>query len=145
MQLFGVVKNNDGEGTQRLLEKGADVNVADAFKITPLMIAAEKGYEELCAMLLAHGANVDHMDGTERTALGVAALNNHAAVVKLLIRAGADAVLAVACLTNVLQGAKGKKPSGIWCSDRLAIVSTAQHLVLYSSHQASRSHSYDFC
>jgi ankyrin repeat protein len=52
-----------------LLERGAEINVADSNRQTPLMVAAHGGSEEMTALLLKHGAHTEIKDNEGKTAL----------------------------------------------------------------------------
>jgi serine/threonine-protein phosphatase 6 regulatory ankyrin repeat subunit B len=81
---------------EKLIELGADVNVADEGGTTPLIAAAP--YDDnpgpvgtkLISLLLRHGANVDAADNNGSTALMGASLDGDLEVVKLLVGAGAN-------------------------------------------------------
>lgn len=55
-------------------------------------------------MLLTRGAWVDAVDANGYTCLTHAAVMKHTAVVKLLLKADADAITAVTAMTNVPEG-----------------------------------------
>jgi ankyrin repeat protein len=55
-----------------LIESGADVNVQDGYKNTPLHDAAAMGNVEVVRMLLDHGANIDVIDENGKTPLDYA-------------------------------------------------------------------------
>jgi ankyrin repeat protein len=55
-------------------------------------------------MLLTRAAWVDAVDANGYTCLTHAAVMKHTAVVKLLLKAGADAMTAVTAMSNVLEG-----------------------------------------
>lgn len=79
------------EITKFLLEKGADINMADGRGTTPLMSAAHWGSEAITDVLLRHGAKPDLQDQEGRTALIIAAHTDiYAPIVKLLLEHGAD-------------------------------------------------------
>jgi ankyrin repeat protein len=68
-----------------LLDRGADVNAADARgKLTPLHYAAWSGNVELVQLLVARKADRSAKENRGRTALDLAKERNHAAVVKVL-------------------------------------------------------------
>ncbi|KAK4195219.1 ankyrin repeat-containing domain protein [Triangularia verruculosa] len=83
--------NGDTEALQRLLSKGAGLEVADEDGRTPLSWAASSGHEQAVQLLLDMGARVDAADQRHgQTPLSWAASNGHEAVVGLLIGAGAE-------------------------------------------------------
>ncbi|XP_067865458.1 histone-lysine N-methyltransferase EHMT2 isoform X2 [Heterodontus francisci] len=55
----------------------------------PLHAAAQKGYLEICHILLQAGATVDVCDKLQRTPLMEAIMNNHYSIAKLLVKHGA--------------------------------------------------------
>jgi len=84
------VQHGDRDIVKLLLKKGADVNAADKFGKTALMMASEKGYKEIMEMLLAKGADVNAKGKPGKTALMIATENGYEQVVKLLLAKGAD-------------------------------------------------------
>jgi ankyrin repeat protein len=81
---------------EKLIELGADVNVADQGGTTPLIAAAPCDDNpgpvgtKLISLLLRHGANVDAANNNGSTALMGASLYGDLEVVKLLVGAGAN-------------------------------------------------------
>ena len=78
-----------------LLDSGASVNDLTESGQTPLLIAADRGHNEVCGLLLAHGSNVEEKKPlTGRTALHIAAFGGNDELVKTLLVYGAavDAV-----------------------------------------------------
>lgn len=74
-----------------LLEAGANVNAKTDSERTALHLAAENGLEDLTRQLLTLGANVHAEDAVnKRSALYYAVFYGEAAIVKLLLDAGAD-------------------------------------------------------
>ena len=73
-----------------LLEGGANVEIANAFRRTALHHAAYYGYLNVCRLLLYRGAKVDPVDKRKETPLYWAARSGHLSVVKLLVERGAD-------------------------------------------------------
>jgi ankyrin repeat protein len=67
-----------------LIERGAQVDIADAGGHTPLHIAAESGSVPVVEALLARGADPYAVDDEEKTPLSRAASRNHTTVVDLL-------------------------------------------------------------
>jgi ankyrin repeat protein len=76
---------NLGE-VQRLIREGASVEVKSNEGSTPLMLAARRGYEVVCRLLIEHGALIEvQNDRGGFTPLIFAAWNRHEDVCKLLI------------------------------------------------------------
>ncbi len=84
--------------TPMLLERGADVNAADAAGRTALMLAAASDAIPVDAVkaLLAKGANVNAATPTGETALTFAKARGNTPIVDLLLKAGAKDVTAPA-------------------------------------------------
>jgi ankyrin repeat protein len=82
---FGLWKS-----TSNLLESNAEVETKDHYERSPLLYAAEKGYERVVKRLLDGYANVNSTDRFGNFPLLSAAENGHDAVVKLLLEANAD-------------------------------------------------------
>lgn len=81
----------NAEAVQQLLAAGADANLADKQGRTALMRAAKYNlFSAVTEELIAGGAHVNLADAQGETALTLAARNNTAAVIKALLRAGAD-------------------------------------------------------
>ena len=81
--------NDDLPTAQRLLREGANAKTANRYGVTPLSLAAQKGYEAIVKLLLDTGkvdADLKGKDG--RTPLWLAAQNGHEAIVKLLLDTG---------------------------------------------------------
>ena len=81
------------EVAQYLVGKGADVNARAADGLTAVMYPAGNGHLEYVQFLLEGGADVCAVkdDGSERTtALCMAVSNNDPAMVRLLLKHGAD-------------------------------------------------------
>lgn len=74
----------------QLLDNGANVDVLNALRWTPLVVSAIHGKVEVAQSLLAAGANPNIPTENGRTALMAAVHNQHADVAKLLVEADAD-------------------------------------------------------
>ncbi|KAF6844647.1 ankyrin repeat domain-containing protein 52 [Colletotrichum musicola] len=77
-----------------LLEKGADITVANTNGETPLNAASWNGHFEVVKILLENGANVSVADTDGWTPLNAASSNGHLDVVKILLEKGADITVA---------------------------------------------------
>lgn len=80
----------DDEAVAKLLDAGADVNAANKFNKTALMMAVENDNLETVALLLARGADVNARTVANCTALTFAAENGHSGITALLIERGAN-------------------------------------------------------
>ena len=91
--LFRAVKNGDIRTVKKLLRDGANPNVANNHKLTPLHHAAYWGETEICEMLVKAGADVHQHNGLGWTALHSAAVSGgmkaRRKVIDLLKKAGA--------------------------------------------------------
>ena len=76
--------------TQILLNNGADIEIADQWGDTPLMVAVEYGKKDIVALLLDKGADVHARDFIQTTPLHMAVLSGNKDIVSLLIEKGAD-------------------------------------------------------
>ena len=70
------------------------VDPVDTAGMTPLLLAAGGGHEEIATRLLELGAARDHQDHRGRTALHHAASGGHGTVIGALLEAGADPTVA---------------------------------------------------
>ena len=68
-----------------LLEKGADINLADDYNQTALMCASLNGHADVVKVLLDHGANVNVRTKKGFTALSLASDQGHGEVVDLIL------------------------------------------------------------
>jgi len=78
------------QSTDELLHELGDPKSKDLAGVTPLMRAAQLGWEDAAAELLKRGADVNAKSAADLTALFYAARSHHPAIVKLLLSAGAD-------------------------------------------------------
>lgn len=74
---------------QFLIEQGADVNTPDYSGATPLMYAAQLGYQDIVKLLLDSGADVNREDDLEETPLFKSARSGYAEICDMLLLAGA--------------------------------------------------------
>lgn len=68
------------------VERGADPNGRDSRGRTALMIAANKGHDAVCEVLLRHGAGAEEVDESGRTAFDMAQQLGHRTVIEVLQR-----------------------------------------------------------
>ncbi len=71
-----------------LVEHGADVNMTQAGRYTPLDEASENGNLDIVKYLVGHGAKVNAKDDDGKTAVDIANENGHPDVVKFLASKG---------------------------------------------------------
>jgi uncharacterized protein len=84
--LHAATAGGHGDVALLLIERGADVGVADAAGHTPLHIAAENGLLAVVRALLARGADPLAVDGEDKTPLSRAAARNRTDVIDELNR-----------------------------------------------------------
>lgn len=72
--------------TKQLLEAGAQIDVQDMLKRTPLHIATERGNLDIVKLLLLHGANPDILNIEDKTAEHIAIKNNNNKIKKAFKR-----------------------------------------------------------
>jgi len=100
--LIYAVMNKHVELTKLLLDREADPNLPNYLGVPPFWGACAMGFEEVIPAMLAHGADLNYSVSEKQigrygkivqgiTPLMVAARYGRAPVVKLLLRAGADA------------------------------------------------------
>lgn len=101
----------DDAAIKLYLAQGANVDSlskqADKYDVTPLMLAAEAGHDDIVRLLIEHGAGVNITDSRGLTPLHKACKNGRVHTVQLLIESGAAVVTAdsrgqVAVVTAVL-------------------------------------------
>ena len=88
-QLLQAIWNKDQYTASTLIEKGADVNVADDRNRTALIWAIEMNDPFLVQTILSHGAKVNLRDSQGRTALTWANYTGNGRVLTMLRKAGA--------------------------------------------------------
>lgn len=85
-----VADSVDYETVVFLIHSGANVNLKDLEKNTPLHYAAESGYTEIAQVLLKADADKEAVNKAKRTPLLLAVENQKTAMVQLLISSGAN-------------------------------------------------------
>ena len=90
MALIDATEEGHHDCVKKLVEQGADVNVADEHGETALMKAVKVRCESCFEYLLESGADVNKTNEMGKTALMFAVKNNQSRFVKMLIQAGAD-------------------------------------------------------
>ena len=139
-----IVANSSGdpELLAILLEGGANPNLYNVHKITPLMMASRRGDLATVEMLLHHGADETvNLRGELRyqndiyrgfTALHWAALNGHPDIVTALLRAGADPYSPVhghTALDLADVGRRGARGSVVRHYETIKIIRRAQAMI----------------
>ena len=92
--LFWAASSGHSEVVRILISRGANVNVSDDLGKTPLLYASCSGNQDLVRILLENGAAPElkarsFPSTPYDSALSCATVNQHAAIVKMLIKAGA--------------------------------------------------------
>ena len=87
--IFEAVRRGNTHDVQRLIEKGADVNIKDRNGYTALTYAAGEGHIEMAKLLIEQGRWTDTRESFGR-ALAVAVAQGHTEIAKLLIEKGAN-------------------------------------------------------
>jgi len=85
-----VIARRDLTWTRFLVQKGANVNIRDGKGATPLQLAANLGFIEGVAELVAFKADVDQSNDAGETPLITAVHRHDIAMMRLLLKAGAD-------------------------------------------------------
>jgi ankyrin repeat protein len=84
--LYKAADNGDLEGVKRLLNNGAEPNIATQGRLTPLGVASFRNFINIVNLLLEKGANVDQITGSQgATPTFVAADMGHVEVLKALL------------------------------------------------------------
>jgi ankyrin repeat protein len=95
LPLVDAARNSDHATVRTLLQKGTDVNAAEADGTTALHWASHRDDVEGAVLLLRAGANVNAANDLGATPLWAASLNGSAAMVRRLLQAGANPNLAL--------------------------------------------------
>lgn len=86
-----VVARRDELWTKFLLDSGANPNIADRDKVTPLALAVGLSFAEGAELLLKRGARADTVNASGETPLIAAVHRRDLAMVRLLLKNGANA------------------------------------------------------
>jgi ankyrin repeat protein len=79
----------DLTSVQRFVSNGADVNIKDVIKRTPLHYAVARGHKDIAEFLLSNGADINARDFKGQTPLDIAMNQRRKDIVDLLIAKGA--------------------------------------------------------
>ena len=88
--LILAVYNEQPEMVDFLLEKGAQIDIADSAGNTALMGVCFKGYKSIATKLINAGADVNQRNVNGATALTFAATFGHLDIAKMLLEKGAN-------------------------------------------------------
>ncbi|XP_030583124.1 CARD- and ANK-domain containing inflammasome adapter protein [Archocentrus centrarchus] len=99
--LFAAVRKNLDGAVRSLINSGADVNVRDNHRYTPLLLSTELGHKEVFSVLIAKNAKLDATLSDLSSALHLAAHSGSIPIVQTLLEKGLD--------PNI-KGAKGYTP-----------------------------------
>ena len=88
--ILDACRKNDIATAQLLIDEGASLESRDQEKMTPLLIAANAGYEELALFLLSCGADINARSMRNHTALHFACKRGLLVLGDTLIQKGAD-------------------------------------------------------
>ncbi|XP_062585885.1 uncharacterized protein LOC134247559 [Saccostrea cucullata] len=73
-----------------LLKNGADINLSNNHKVSPLYVACQNGHDSTVQLLLNNGADINLCDNDGASPLYTACHNGHDSTVQLLLNKGAD-------------------------------------------------------
>jgi ankyrin repeat protein len=86
------IQVNNRDIARLLLDHGADVNILNKAKQTPLWIASREGFDTMVELLLEYNADtkIAASDDGNLTPLCIAMLNGHLFIVRMLLKSGAN-------------------------------------------------------
>ena len=85
-----VVKRRDTKWIRFLLQKGADPDIADKKRATPLILATQLNFQDGVEWLLKYSANVDKANRSGETPLILAVQLRNKELVRMLLKKGAN-------------------------------------------------------
>ncbi len=88
MDILNLVLHNNSAGILQNEWDPETINQQNADGMTPLMLAAKSGFDEVVLALKEKGADVNIVDATGRKAVHYAALYGHGLIIILLIEGG---------------------------------------------------------
>jgi len=88
MNIFDLVMNNDFSGIRNNVWDEDSLNMRGDNGMTPLMLAAKSGFDQVVIALKEKGADVHITDSSRRKAVDYAALYGHGLIIILLIEGG---------------------------------------------------------
>lgn len=110
-ELLKAIANEDKASVIASLQDKRSSNCRNEAGVTGLMIAADRGYDEIIKILLESGADVNAKDHSGITALMTAACSGKESCVKTLLEAGADVqILANDDSSALMYGVLSGKP-----------------------------------
>lgn len=84
--LFAAISRRRAQSVRSLINSGANVDARSKEGLTPLMLAASKGYDEIVLLLKIKGADLNALDAGGRTALQLARNVGYENTVNILIK-----------------------------------------------------------
>ncbi|KAM4703702.1 fibronectin type 3 and ankyrin repeat domains protein 1 [Rhinophrynus dorsalis] len=89
--LHRAVNMNDENGVINILQTGhVNVDIPNKLGLTPLMVAAQKGFHRLVVLLIEHGADLNQVNGSGKNSLMLACFAGHLSIVQYLREQGAQ-------------------------------------------------------
>ena len=89
-EFLAAIREGDYHTIENLIENGANINMQDSYRHTPLHLAVQEEREDIVSLLLTHGANVNRQTQFGDTPLHTAVDNWYDDIAKLLVENGAD-------------------------------------------------------
>lgn len=73
--MISICSSGEEEIVDLLIKNGADVNIENSDKKTPLYLAANGGFDKIVKILIENGADLNYKTTDEKTALHLASMN----------------------------------------------------------------------